>query len=323
MNRMSGQHGSDFALQTTRLELSTHFEESRVEDALTIRFRAQSDAPWTLLAVHGYSDNSHTWHRLTTMTRNLSGRLVAIDLPGHGESPFRADLARDYVDHGARLTLSLLERVAPGRPAILVANSLGGAVALRALARQVDAVDAPIRAALLLSPATPDTRRPPFVRLKRAGLYRAAEWSRRWMPRSIYRRATRFLLNKATEMALSRTEGIDPAWRDSRLDSLCRPGSWLALEAIADEVDRLLSSKDDPKTAQTWERLARIDVPVIVQRGAEDPIVGTPELLDLVARLPRAEFQELPGIGHCPQLEAPDLVESALRRLLEDSGLPS
>lgn len=299
------------------MELSTLSEESANALSLSIGFRAQPEASWTLLAIHGYSDNSHSWHRLTSATQRLSGRLLALDLPGHGESEFDASIARDYVDHCARLTLSLLHRTAPGRPAILVANSLGGAVGLRALARQVDADQRPIRGALLLSPATPRTRRPPFVRLRRARLYRVAEWSRSRLPRGLYERVTRFLLNKATRMTLQRMDGIDPSWASSRLESLCRPGSWPALEAIAGEVDRLLSAGDDPVTAETWSLLPRIDVPVMVQRGAADPIIGRRELVDLVERLPRAEFTELEGIGHCPQLEAPQAVEAALAELLE------
>lgn len=67
---------------------------------------------------------------------------------------------------------------------------------------------------------------------------------------------------------------------------------------------------------RTASELARIHQPVLVIGGAQDRSLA-PEALDALARLlPDAQRVSLPGIGHWPQLEAPDAFDAALLSFL-------
>jgi pimeloyl-ACP methyl ester carboxylesterase len=64
-----------------------------------------------------------------------------------------------------------------------------------------------------------------------------------------------------------------------------------------------------------WRRaLLEAPVPLRFVWGPLDPVSGAHMLAPLRALLPAAEVVELPGVGHYPQLEAPDAVAAALRR---------
>jgi pimeloyl-ACP methyl ester carboxylesterase len=54
----------------------------------------------------------------------------------------------------------------------------------------------------------------------------------------------------------------------------------------------------------------------LVLAGSED--ATTPPVLarELAAKMPKAKFQEIPGCGHCPQIENPDLFVQTVEGLL-------
>lgn len=68
-------------------------------------------------------------------------------------------------------------------------------------------------------------------------------------------------------------------------------------------------------------RCRRLDVPVLVVAGAEDP--RPPFAVEsLVAALPRAELVVMPGVGHLPWLEDPDGLRALLRQFLANVADP-
>ena len=94
---------------------------------------------------------------------------------------------------------------------------------------------------------------------------------------------------------------------------------WLALENRGgrDLGHPLLAYIEERvRYASRWEgAIARADVPLRFVWGPLDPVSGSHMLAELRQRRPDAEVVELPGVGHYPQLEAPDEVAEALRRL--------
>src|SRR2546426_2579438 len=79
--------------------------------------------------------------------------------------------------------------------------------------------------------------------------------------------------------------------------------------ALVAECDRMFSARE-PRV-----RLARLRVNALVVRGDGDPTPrrGPQEVASL---LPDARFLELPGVGHLPWLERPELLREALRAFL-------
>jgi pimeloyl-ACP methyl ester carboxylesterase len=62
-----------------------------------------------------------------------------------------------------------------------------------------------------------------------------------------------------------------------------------------------------------WEMMASVRVPVLLIGGEADRLVSAASMRQAAARNPRWETVMLPGVGHTPQLEAPDNVIAAVR----------
>jgi pimeloyl-ACP methyl ester carboxylesterase len=63
--------------------------------------------------------------------------------------------------------------------------------------------------------------------------------------------------------------------------------------------------------------MASVGVPVLLIGGEADRLVSAASMRQAAARNPRWETVMLPGVGHTPQLEAPDNVIAAVRDWLD------
>jgi proline iminopeptidase len=103
----------------------------------------------------------------------------------------------------------------------------------------------------------------------------------------------------------------DPVRAPALVRRLVRPG-WgndAVNRAMNADWRRLLAD------ASFVARAGAIAVPVLVVHGAEDP--RPPRLAErLAATLPDARLAVIPGAGHWPWLERPDLTRQALRAFL-------
>jgi pimeloyl-ACP methyl ester carboxylesterase len=66
--------------------------------------------------------------------------------------------------------------------------------------------------------------------------------------------------------------------------------------------------------------LGDIDVPTVVVRGDDDPVVPRDEAEAMAASIPGATFVAIPLAGHLPSVEQPDLVTAALRSVTSRSA---
>jgi pimeloyl-ACP methyl ester carboxylesterase len=92
----------------------------------------------TYVLVHGSWHGSWCWKKVVPLLRHRGHRVVAVDLPGHGEdhTPVANITLESYVD-------TILERVhaeAHGKPVTLVAHSMGGIAVTQAAERCPEAL---------------------------------------------------------------------------------------------------------------------------------------------------------------------------------------
>lgn len=71
----------------------------------------------------------------------------------------------------------------------------------------------------------------------------------------------------------------------------------------------------------TEKRLAAVDVPVLVLRGARDRVAGPDWSQRLARAVPQGRFVEIPGAGHVAQHLRPDAVADAIRSFVAATAL--
>ena len=79
---------------------------------------------------------------------------------------------------------------------------------------------------------------------------------------------------------------------------------------------RQFAQADEKYTAEVEPLFGKVRCPVKVIWGMDDPWIPLERGQALHARLPRAALETLPGVGHLPQLEAPEHVLKALDAFL-------
>jgi haloalkane dehalogenase len=247
-----------------------------------------------ILFVHGTPSWSFEWRHAL---RELRGerRAIAPDQLGFGLSDKPALGAYEPADHARRLLA--LVRELDLRDITLVVHDFGGPIGLPVLLDE----PARVRALVVLNswawPHAHDRRVRRLSALVASPLgrflYTWLNASPRWLvPASLAQRAgfTREV----------HRHYIAPFARRSE-----RSAPWVLGRALA---------AADPYYATLWERRAALRaVPTSLVWGMRDPAFGPAYLERWRAALPEARVHELPGIGHFPQEEAPELVLAALR----------
>lgn len=233
----------------------------------------------TTVLLHGIGSNATPFGPVLARLQNHVRRVVAPDYPGHGFSPTPArrltpDVLLESLTH-------VLDRTVH-EPAVLVGNSLGGALALHYAIARPDRV----RALVLVSPAG------------------ARATDEEWRA-----------LKDAFEFT-SRAEAI------AFLDRVYHRTPWLArivAHELSSSIRRravrdLLASATNEHTPSP-EDLTALAMPVLLVWGRSERLLPDTHLEYFVRHLPKHAVVERPeGFGHCPHVDAP---AAFARRIVE------
>ena len=249
-----------------------------------------------VLALHGLGGTKASF--LPTLA-DMAGshRVVALDLPGFGEStkPIGAPYDARFM---ARSVVAAMDGLGIER-AHLVGNSMGGRVALEAGMNHPDRVERMV----LLCPAVAwlrDRRFAGLVRLLRPelGLLQVT-------PRPVVEGLVRRLVPGATN-------GWAAAGVDEFLRSYLTPRGRAAFYAAARNIYLDEPDGDDG----FWTRLSALEGDCLFVWGAHDGLVPAGFRRHVEEWLPGAEHLVLP-CGHVPQVEAPRATHGAMLRFLK------
>jgi pimeloyl-ACP methyl ester carboxylesterase len=238
----------------------------------------------TLLLLHGFADSADTWRILLDRLRRRGRRAVALDLPGYATAaPLEPGAILPQHD---RFVDAALERFGAGG-AVIVGNSLGGCLALRAaerrtepigvvpiapaglsLARWIAVIEGEMLIRLVLSSPIPLPAR--AIREAVAQVYRTMVFAH---PRRVDPRVV-----AAFTHHFSRREDI---------------GRYLA------SGRRLRRELDDPF------HLDRVRCPVLLVWGDRDRLVFTSGAERVLREVPNSRLEVIEDCGHCPQIEEP------------------
>lgn len=250
--------------------------------------------PFVLL--HGFADSADTW-RLTLAELGKADRAaVAVDLPGFGTAPPLND-ERALLPQLDRFVDALIKRVARehGSDVVLVGNSLGGCLALRAAQRAA----LPLGGVVPVAPAGLDMARW-FAMVERDPLLRTVLMAPLPVPEALLRAVVGQLYRTlAFAHPLAVAGEVVSAFTDHHRDrdTIAR---YLAT------ARRMLPELRDPF------RLERVCVPVLLIWGDRDRLVSHSGAQRVTAAVPGAAFELIPECGHCPQIEASDRFVAAL-----------
>lgn len=250
----------------------------------------------TLVCLHGFASGTFTW---AGVAEALAGelRIVAWDRPpfGRSERPRPRTGPEDPYGLPAELarTATLVERLAGGRPVVLVGHSAGALLAVQA------ALAGSVRAdgLVLIAPAV-DGGPPDLVRrlaglpgsgLVAASLLRVALLGATAVLRRSVQHPTP--LTEATAAETGRT--------------LRRPGT-------AEALWHLTTTWEPPAVV---DRLPDVGLPAAVVAGIDDRIVAV-DVQRSVADALGAELHVVEGAGHAPHEQRPDVVADVIRSLL-------
>lgn len=269
---------------------------------LAVRRTSGSGGP-TLVAVHGLGGSSLNW---LPLMQELAGEVdvVALDLPGFGESPPPRD--GDYSPSGhARAVAAVIADL--GRPVHVIGNSLGGAVSVQLAARWPSAVES----LTLISPALP-TRRVgrgsahlPVIAIPGVGESLVGRYAQ-----------------MAAELRMQST--IDACFADqARLPTYLRSALLAevyqrdalpyAHDAFLSSLRGLMATFLDPGPRRPWRLAAQVSSPVLALYGEDDVLVDARGAMKAARTFPRAEVVVVPDCGHVAQMEHPALVADLWR----------
>jgi pimeloyl-ACP methyl ester carboxylesterase len=242
--------------------------------------------PPEVVLLHGGAQNAHTWD---TVALALDRPVLAIDLPGHGRSDWRAD--HHYSPPALAADVEVVVRERATEAALLVGMSLGGLTALCLTARAPDLVR---RLAVVdVTPGTDRAKAEPIITFV-SGPEHFDSFDA-LLERTVAHNPTRSVSSLRRGVLHNATEDPDGSWR-WRWDPQHLPG------AVNVEFGDL------------WATVDAVRVPFLLLRGSLSSVVDDDDVAEVRRRVPSVRVEVVDGAGHSIQGDRP--VE--LARLLSE-----
>lgn len=247
--------------------------------------------PPQVVMLHGGAQNAHTWD---TMLMALDKPALAVDLPGHGLSQWRAD--HDYQPlRLAEDVQHIVEQLAP-EAACVAGMSLGGLTALMLANLRPELVRR-----LLLVDITPGVNRakaePILEFIGGQQIFSSFEeildYTIQHNPTRSQASLRRGVLNNAKELP---DGSWTWRWDPTRLGEQASP---------------------EIAFASAWGALDNLAVPLMLAKGSESGVVDEDDIAELLRRRPEAEVVEVPGAGHSIQGDKPLELAALLEEFME------
>ncbi|HEX6967914.1 MAG TPA: alpha/beta fold hydrolase [Micromonosporaceae bacterium] len=243
-----------------------------------------------LVLIHGIG---HRWQAWGPVLDRLAAHheVIAIDLPGFGQSPPPASGMPAGMPATIEMVISALADFGLDRPHV-AGNSLGGAISLELAAAGA------VASATAFSPAGFYTRAERIRALATLRLLRANTY----LPTPVLRAVLRsgFIRGMSFAPLLAHPRRLDPERAFGDALALRRARGFETVVRAAREY-RFEAG-----------RLADSTVPVTVGWGDRDRVLGVQQAERVRAALPHARVVIMPGCGHVPMSDDPELVANLI-----------
>jgi pimeloyl-ACP methyl ester carboxylesterase len=232
--------------------------------------------------LHGWLMSPQMWaHTMKALEGKI--RCIALWQPGHGSSS-----APDYeftIDQWSDLLMGTLDSLNV-KKAVLVGHSMGGMLSLHTVLKYPERV----KALVLVDTQDETWDKPRNDQWVQTVDTIAASWGPGVSPQVASLLMSENFLN------------THPAWL----------GEWTNEVAKYDldgqrHLGRTIAHREDYS-----RRVNKIEIPVLVIHGTADQAITIDVARAMTERIPGARLEEIPGAGHCPPLEAPELFTEKL-----------
>ena len=246
-----------------------------------VSFLRWHDSPPELVLLHGGGQNAHTWDLVLLL---LDRPAVAIDLPGHGHSSWRAD--RDYrPTRNAAAVAEVIAQLAPAAEAV-IGMSLGGLTTIHLAATRPEQVQ---RAVIVdVTPGSPEA----------AAALSAAQ-----------RGAVQ--LTRGPRTFPDQDQMIEAAIQASprRAPAAVRRGVVHNSRQLPDGTWTWRYDRTDPDlpypSAELWDDVDAMTMPTMLVSGGASGFVTPGDRAEFARRLPTARTETVPDAGHAVHSDQP------------------
>lgn len=256
----------------------------------------------TILVIHGFRGDHHGLLRVADQLPEM--RLIMPDLPGFGSSAAFAGAEHSVESYG-RFIAEFMAALGLGADTVLLGHSFGSIVASHYVATHPGTVSELI----LVNPiAAPALEGPKGLMTKLAVLYyEAAARLPRRLGQSLLRSQ---LIVRVMSETMAKT-------KDKQLRRFVHAQHSAYFSAFADR-ESLLEAFKASVGGNVAEVAGSLTLPVLLIAGEKDEIATLPDQHALLAQLPDAHLDVIPGVGHLIHYETPEPAAGFIRRFLKD-----
>ncbi|MBY4948839.1 alpha/beta hydrolase [Cupriavidus respiraculi] len=245
---------------------------------------AAGDGPVAVVLLHGIGGGKAGWPAQLDALAAAGYRAVAWDMPGYGDSAMIAPY--DFAGLAEALVPVLEAEHAAGRRVVLVGHSMGGMVAQEAYARAPRAI-----AGMLLSGTSPAFG-------KADGQWQQGFIAARTAPLDAGKTMAEMAAGLVRGMVAPNADADAVAFATSVMAAVPPATYRAALHALVQFNRR--------------DELPRIAVPVLALAGEHDANAAPAVMQRMAERIPGAEYQCLPDVGHLACMERPVAFNDAM-----------
>jgi pimeloyl-ACP methyl ester carboxylesterase len=282
-------------------------------DGVTLHVEVDGDvnAPLTIVFAHGFTLNMDSFHFQRRDLGDLA-KLVFYDARSHGASG-RSAPENATIDRLGGDLYAVLQAVAPTGPVVLVGHSMGGMTILALADAHPELFGDRVVGVALLSTSTGELAKT-VVGLP-GWTSRLIDPAVPQIAKLVRRRATLIQRNRklGSDFAFIATRYLSygPDVPPSLVEFMEKMLLGTSVEVMSEFFDTFLSH-DKLKALDVLS-----DIPVLICCGARDVLTPLAHSELMAAALPQAELQVIPGAGHMALIDRFEIVNGALRRLVE------
>ncbi|HET9255029.1 MAG TPA: alpha/beta hydrolase [Pseudonocardiaceae bacterium] len=241
-----------------------------------------------LVLLHGAGHRRQAWHPVQDRLARYR-EVISLDLPGFGESPPLPEHLPYELDTAVIVLKEFFADLGLDRPHV-AGNSMGGLISL------VLAEHGMVSSATALSPAGLWS---PMSRRRSLSMVRSVHLGARRMPPRLADRLSRTAAGRILMCGLlfGRPDLLEP-------------------QVLLDDMRAMIEGVGFHPTIAAGDKVlfeGQVhDVPVTIAWGTRDMLFRRPKAASVTKLIPHAQLLRLPGCGHVPMNDNPDLVANVL-----------